>query len=377
MNRRPLHFYLSALAVGAMGLALACGVVSPYPGEDPTGPYKGGVQMGAPSGGGGIPEGGILTDGEILADGETEGGAAGVCTGCSLVATALDPQALALDKGNIYWTEGMNSGGVPVAGGGDVNSVARTGGGVPTPIAKSLTGPLLVAVLDPWIAWSADGTGAGMSLVSLIAVGASGPPSVPAMNQSNANGVALDSANVYWTSNDGSGNALVQSAPLSGGGISSLGSTTTAVTPLGMVVNADFIYFVGGSTLWQLPVTGGPVTAAWSGGSNLVGIAIDGSNVYFTDNGSGMVYSMPLGGGTVTTMATGIGGPYMIAVDSMNVYFTAHTDGMVYEEAKTGTTTATAIVPGGLIGPSGIAADDNDANVYFTDNTIIESHPKM
>jgi hypothetical protein len=253
-------------------------------------------------------------------------------------------------------------------------------------VASGLTGPLVVTYADFWLAWSAfTGNGSGESSVSFVAIPATVAPTVPATAQSRAYGVALGSTNLYWVSNDTGGNALVQSTPLSGGSVSKLGATTgTALVPLGMAINATSIYFVayvsgGGGGLFQLPIAGGTPSEVWTAGPTgyPYDVAVDGSNVYWTDFGvgktDGAVYSMPLGGGTVTTMASGIGGPRQLAVDSANVYFTAYNEGLVYEEA------IGSMHPGvvaSVVAPNGIAADDSDENVYFSSETQILFHSK-
>jgi hypothetical protein len=377
MNRHELLIYLSVLAgVGSIGLAEACSSLSPYPGEDPTGVYEAGYQIGTTGGGPTPTDGGVLGDGEVVGDGDLGDGAVPVCTGCTVLAMGVNPQSLTLDPTNVYFpTEGTG------AGTGAVMSVPRLGG-TTTPIASGLTGPLDVKYANSWLGWSAfSGTGLGQSSVSLVAIPAT-TPTTPGATQNSAYGVALDSANLYWVSTDTTGDVLVQASPLTGGGLTTLGMTTGGTyEPFDMAVTTSWIYFAayipgGGGGLFQLAVTGGgSPSEVWTGSSMSEprGVAVDPSmtNVYWTDYGVGSVYSMPVGGGTVTTLASGITNPFEIAVDSTNAYFTAVTGVYV---VPLGSTTATLLVS--TDSPLGVAADDSDGNVYFANGGQVISHAK-
>jgi sugar lactone lactonase YvrE len=68
------------------------------------------------------------------------------------------------------------------------------------------------------------------------------------------------------------------------------------------------------------PIGGGSVSTLVSGGTGY-GIAIDASNVYWTDFRAGNVMQMPLGGGAITTLASDQYGPIGFGMDADNVYF--------------------------------------------------------
>jgi hypothetical protein len=382
MNRHELLIYLSVLGFGSVALAAACSSLSPYPGEDPTGGYQAGYQVGTTGGGPTPVDAGEPGDGEIFTDGDLGDGAVPVCPGCKLIATAEDPQSITLDTSNVYWTQGMNtSGGLPIAGTGSIMQAPRAGGAA-TATVPGLTGPLIAKQANSWLAWSAfSGTSGGQSSVSLVAIPPT-TPTTPGSAQNSAYGVALDSTNVYWVSTDATSDVLVQASPLTGGGATTLGTTTGGVyEPFGMAVSSSSIYFVaylmgGGGGLFQLPIGGGTPSEVWTGGSmsKPLDVAIDPSmtNVYWTDfTMNGAVYSMPVGGGAVSTVASAIAFPAEIAVDSTNVYFTAS---MGVYEVPIGSTTANVLVS--TPGPVGIAADDTDMNVFFSNGVQVLSHGK-
>ena len=309
------------------------------------------------------------------------------CKGCSVLTDGVEnPQSIALDFTNVYWTQGTSgAGGVPVTGGGSVRGVKRIGGSISI-VASVLTGPLMLKVSDvdpraPIYAWSELGPAAGAGSVTNEEFG---PPKVAGMNLTSPFGVALDGANVYWGCS--ASGASIQAAPLVGGPVTTLGVVAGSAVPFGMAVNATSIYFAAqssvGGGLFELPIAavdgGTAPKELWTGdaASLPVDVAIDATNVYWTDAGDGAVYAMPLGGGTVSTMASkasGLVAPKRIAVDSKNVYF-SDTAGSALYEVAIGGTTPKVLVKG--LGVLGVAADDNDANVYFSSATQVLSVAK-
>ena len=72
----------------------------------------------------------------------------------------------------------------------------------------------------------------------------------------------------------------------------------------------------------KLPVDGSaPVTLA-SGADRALGIAVDGTSVYWTDERSNSVLKVSAEGGSVTTLASEQNMPWSIAVDANSVYWT-------------------------------------------------------
>jgi hypothetical protein len=96
----------------------------------------------------------------------------------------------------------------------------------------------------------------------------------------------------------------------------------------------------------QVPTSGGtPVTIA-SGQADPRFIAIDASNVYWTNNGGGEVMSAPIGGGNATTLATGQSAPTNIAVGTQGVFWLS--GGNTVSWVVPGNTTIEPFMSGGL-----------------------------
>ena len=93
---------------------------------------------------------------------------------------------------------------------------------------------------------------------------------------------------------------------------------------LGIAVDGTNIYWTSptGSTVMKVPLAGGKPTTLASGQSSPSAIAVDATNVYWTNSNGGTVMTVPLGGGTPTALALGQANPNAIAVDATNVYWT-------------------------------------------------------
>ena len=139
--------------------------------------------------------------------------------------------------------------------------------------------------------------------------------------------IAADGTNVYWSDQDLQGGSFV-TAPAGGGTPTVLAMDLS--NPGDIVVDATNVYFANSSTLfgtkfWKVPRGGGtPVMVALSPDFGTYEIAVDATDIYWAAYNK--IGKAPLSGGSVTTFATGQQGAMSIAVDATNVYW-LNTDG--------------------------------------------------
>ena len=260
-----------------------------------------------------------------------------------------------------------------------------------------------IAVDSTRVYWTADTTVTGALLDG-------GGATTLATGLDNANGIAVDSTGVYFTSwaSQADDRGTVTRIPLDGGAPVTL-TTGFWVNPIALSHGA--IYGTGnmdlqvpgaGAFLVSAPVGGGPATKlapasvansnylytpgvavdatsvywAWSGdpapvmkialaggasttlamGNRITGIAADGASVYWNNGGDDTVMKVPSGGGSATAIATGLNGLGGIATDGQYVYVTSgRLCGSVLKIAVDGSSIATLAT--GQVGASAIAVD--------------------
>jgi hypothetical protein len=145
--------------------------------------------------------------------------------------------------------------------------------------------------------------------------------------------------------------------------------------PQRLATDGKNVYFasVYRGAVMQVPVGGGSVTTLASGQVEPMGVAVDSTDVYFTDEGvnaSGAVVKVPIGGGAITTLAANLPTPDQIALDDANVYFTTITGTPgVMKIAKTGGT------PSRLATATSLSLAVGGSNVYFGEGSSVVSVP--
>jgi hypothetical protein len=234
--------------------------------------------------------------------------------------------------------------------------VPKAGGGVTT-LAADQTLPYGIAVDATNVYYATNNTSSGVAQVKKVPLAGSSTPTV--LSGQFAYGLALSGTTLFVGSVD------IAAIPTAGG------SPTLLVTgqnyPL-LAADASNVYWVTtGGVVASVPITGGKMTTLASSQSPATsGIAVDASNVYFTDSSAGTVLSVPITGGGVTTLASGQTNPLSVASAGGYVYWTNRTGlGAVMKVAVGGGTPPTAIATG-QINPWGIAVDDT--YVYWTTN---------
>lgn len=144
-------------------------------------------------------------------------------------------------------------------------------------------------------------------------------------------GIAVDAQYVYWTNtSDGLEMGGILRVPVTGG----LQVTLAAGDdPWAVAVDANFVYWanagrfnLSNGSIMKVPIGGDGAIPLAQGQSNPHGIAIDDTNIYWTNTGTGAndgsVMKMPLGGGTPVALASQLQNPQGIVVDETSVYWT-------------------------------------------------------
>jgi hypothetical protein len=244
--------------------------------------------------------------------------ASGICQPVVLALGQSIVDGIAADGDNVYWTSRLH---------GTINKASVTGGPSLPPItvlAKGRVGPSAIAIDATAVYWAEESSQGGV-VASVSKTG--GSVSTIATAQSRLGGVAVDAANVYWTTSEhqlGAGDGTVSRQPISGGTPFSISTDGGLAGPIG--VDAENVYWADTNT-WMLvkaPIVGGtPVRlAALANQSTFLGIVPFEGHVYYTTRDLGSVKRVTTSGTTDETIADGQDLPYKIAVDVSGIYWT-------------------------------------------------------
>jgi hypothetical protein len=170
-------------------------------------------------------------------------------------------------------------------------------------------------------------------------------------------GVAVDATDVYFCTV-----GAVKKAPKAGGAATTIATFSGAVSDIAVDATDVFWTDFGNGKVWKAPKAGGAPTQLASGQAGAHGIALDAANVYFTAQTAGNVVKVPKAGGAATILASGQQAPFGIALDASFVYWTNYFGGAVMRAPLAGGAPAT--LASGLMGPAGVAVDAS--NVYWS-----------
>jgi hypothetical protein len=277
---------------------------------------------------GAVPDdGGDARPGPDTAD--SDAGSEQVCSGTrvegrclvTLAAGEIHPYNLAVNATHLYWTTTFT------AGFGKVMRVALAGG-EPEELATG-ENPHTIVLDDTSVYWTdfVPATGAIMKMPL-----AGGPPILIVGKQENPHGLAVDHSFVYWTNFDGGQIRKAGKDPPTGG-TSPFVDLAFGRSPNNLIVDDTFAY-------WTESVTAGAimkVRLAGDAGATVIaqdqdnpyGVALDTSNIYWTNYVGGQVMKMPLdGSGPPVVLASGQVQPFGIEVDGTSVYWSNYRIGV-------------------------------------------------
>ncbi len=195
---------------------------------------------------------------------------------------------VAVDSTGVYWISG-----------GPTEALMKTplSGGNAVTLVAELNQPQSFAVGSTGVFWTDIMAG------TVMTVSLEGGTPVTLASGGHPDGIAVDSTGVYWTDPI---NGTVMKVGLFGGAPVTLVSGT--VNPSGIVVDSTSVYLTVPGLLNGFGCSGGKVCG-------------------------GAIVKAPLGGGTPVTLAVG-DNPQNLAVDSTNVYWTDASAGTVMKVSK-------------------------------------------
>lgn len=226
------------------------------------------------------------------------------------------PQA---SSGGTSTGTGGGSSGDPSLSGTACSVVTTLASGLNFPASMAIFGDTLYVVTD-----DPQGTPEGTGLVLSVPI-TGGTPVVLASNQLHPQGIAASASRVYWSSGD-----EVKTMPVGGGPVTLIAGGQSSAGSI--VLDATSVYRGnrGDGRIMKAPLSGGDATTLFSpGSSGVIGslnLALDAENVYWSATGeqlgSGSVMKAPIDGGAATTLASGLSSWGAVAVDATNIYWT-------------------------------------------------------
>lgn len=285
-----------------------------------------------------------------------------------LASNQKNPAVVTVDATNVYWTNNLNT--------GSVMQCAKTGcNGTPLELG-TLVNPFGITVDSTSVYVAAYGTGNADGEIAKLSVGVPNQtPTLLAYKQNSPLVIGTDGTDLFW-SDDNPGHVFT--CPNSG--CPNLTPTALAVSPnaYALALDSTNVYWSTGAvhTVEYIAKTSdaGVATPIATGLNNVSGIAVDANNIYMIDSGAQVLYECPKTGcGGNPTILANMPGLVGVASDGTNVYFGGSGGIMKCDVAgcnKTPTKLANAY-------PGSLAVDST--SVYWSDdsaNEIVKLTPK-
>ncbi len=183
-------------------------------------------------------------------------------------------------------------------------------------------------------------------------------------------GIVLDATYVYWTNNYGN---TVMRMPLSGS-VAPVTIATNQLSTSAMAIDATNLYWSTSSSVMKATLSNLTVSTLVGGVTDAVGVAVDSTYAYVALTGDDYIIKVLLSNGSVAAQLTGFqNNPYWLAIDSSNVYFTNQASSGDAHQVGQNASMNAGISLGATALPQGIAADG--VNVYWAGNNTIYKAP--
>jgi hypothetical protein len=213
----------------------------------------------------------------------------------TLATAQNNPQSIAVDAANVYWTNKGTANEGTFAPSYTDGSVMQMpiGGGAPITLANNqlLLGSLAVDATSVY--WTNAGTTGDDGQVMKAPIGGGAPATALATGQFLPSGVALDADSVVWlTPRLNSDDVTLMKVSKGGGTATEVATSSALSTDAPFAVDATTIYCAAGGDFVKVPTSGGTPTT-FAVGVEAMGFALDDSSVYWTDYGSSKVLKTP------------------------------------------------------------------------------------
>ncbi len=263
---------------------------------------------------------------------DCQGGAcvAGACQPVLLASGQLNPFGIVSDGTSVYWS-------VPWAAGSDGGALPSSGSVMKCPVAGCAGQPTVLATGQEYLwfigtdgtrlLWAQyDGAGGPGTVMECSMAGCNGQPTVVASGLAAPGGVTGAAGRVYWTSGPPSPSVTECSATgCTAPAVLASGAWSHSYDVIPIAADVTGVYWTTDSVVYAYSFAGGGTTTTTlaTAQQGAAGIAVDGTDVYWTTAMGGGVQSCAVGGcgGQPTVIATGQTRPLAVAVDATSVYW--------------------------------------------------------